>query len=440
MVLRIASIVTLGIALAGCGQSLFDSHGSADGGGGGGDSAVPASCPTPCLADAAGDYDGTARGSTGVWRYLDDMRTRAWTPMGGDINEMTGAGMNRITTCAKHGSSAACADLPGALLVSTSGATSIADPALELTNDTNRNMQLTLRVRVPAGSPEQLVRLYRNSREDVLITALALPGVTLDRLVKIDALAGDRFLLAIAPMAMGATDVAVQLFANPTGAVFPVECVSAYSFETPSTMATSVSDLCHANTMTSLDFDTNPPDPVVRGASAFPELGMALKLVESKYSEATTVTDRPGDTTLQMWVKIDTMPPQGTGSWVFADEDLDVGGGLGVVIFDDTGTTPTIQFGTCTQGSPPGPLMFAEQAVAYPMPTEWHFLRVIHQGGNVTACIDGVKKATYALPAGKLASTIKPRLGRNLFGLPGGAHTDGRIDDVRMFSTALPCE
>lgn len=431
----------LAFALAGCGQSLFDSNDPIDGGGGGDDdSSVPASCPSPCLADAAGDYDGSARGSTGVWRYLDDMRTRAWTPMGEDLDEMTGTGMNRITTCKKHGSSAACADLPGALLITSSGATSLADPALELTNDTNRNIQLTLRVRVPAGAPEQLVRLYRNSREDVLVTALALPGATLDKLIKLDALAGDRFLLAIAPMAMGATEVGVQMFANPTGAVFPAECVSAYSFETPSTMATSASDLCHTNTMTSYDFDTTPADPLVRGAGPFPELGMALQLVESKYSQADTVTDRPGDTTMQMWVKIDTMPASGTGAWVFADEDLDAAGGLGVVIFDDSGTSPMVQFGTCTQGSPPGPLMFAESAVAYPMPTAWHFIRVIHAGGNVTACIDGVKKATYALPAGKMASTIKPRLGRNLFGIPGGAHVNGRIDDVRLYSVALPCE
>ena len=428
------------VVLAGCGQSLFDSHGSVDGGGGGGDSSVPAVCPTPCLADAAGDFDGSDRGSTGLWRYLDDMRTRAWTPMAGDINEMTGAGMNRITTCAKHGNAAACSDLPGALLISSSGATSLADPALELTSNTSQNMQLTLRVRVPSGAPDQIVRLYRNSREDTLVTAIALPGVTLDKLIKVDALAGDRFLLAIAPMAMGATDVAVQLFANPTGALFPAECVSAYSFETPSVMTTMTSDLGHTNAMTSYDFDTNPPEAVVRGAGPFPELGMALQLVESKYSEATTVTDRIGDTTMQMWVKIDTMPPQGTGAWAFADEDLDVAGGLGVVIFDDTGTSPMVQFSTCTQGSPPGPLLFVQTAVAYPMPTAWHFLRVVHKDGTVTACIDGVKKGTYALPAGKMASTIKPRLGRNLFGLPGGAHLDGRIDDVRLFSVALPCE
>lgn len=438
MVLRIA---TIAFVLAGCGQSLFDSHGSVDGGAGGGDSTVPVTCPTPCLADAAGDFDGSPRGSTGVWRYLDDLRPmRAWTPMTGDITAMTGAGDNHITTCAKHGSAAACAALPGALLVSSTGSSSTADPALELTNETNRNMQLTLRVHVPSGGAEQLVRLYRNSREDTLFTALALPGATVDKLVTVDALAGDRFLLALAPTGAGATDIAVQMFANPTGMLFPTECQSAYSFETPSTMATTVADLCHSNTMTSYDYDTTPPDPVVRAAGPFPEQGMALSLAESKYSEATTITERPGDSTMQMWVKIDTMPAQGTGAWVFSDEDLDASGGLGLVIFDDTGTTPMLQFGTCTQGTPPGPLMFAEASVAYPNPLAWHFLRVVHKGGTVSLCIDGVQKGTYALPAGKMASTIKPELGRSLFGQPSGAYTVGRIDDVRLLGVALPCE
>ena len=86
----------LAALVAACNGSLFDSHGSTDGGAGG-DGAVPASCPSPCLADAAGDFDGTPTGSSGHWRYLDDTRNRMWTAMTGDVNEMTGAGMNKIT-------------------------------------------------------------------------------------------------------------------------------------------------------------------------------------------------------------------------------------------------------------------------------------------------------------------------------------------------------
>lgn len=438
MVLRLVLVV----ALAGCGQSLFDSHGSVDGGGGGGgDSAVPATCPTPCLADAAGDFDGTPRGSTGLWRYLDDLRpTRAWTPMTGDADGVTGAGSNAIRTCAKHGNAAACAEIPGALLVSSTGATSTADPAIELTNDTNRNMQLTLRVHVPTGGTEQLVRLYRNSREDTLITALALPGTTVEQLVKLDALAGDRFLLALAPTANGSTDVAVQLFANPTGAVFPTNCQSAYSFEPGTVKPTTVNDRCRTNDLTSNDYTTSNPDPVVLGPGPFPELGDAMKLVDNKYYEAASVFDRPGDTTFQMWVKIDTMPAQGTGAWVFGDEDLDFAGGLGLVIFDDTGTAPSIRVGTCIQGDPPGPNDWSEKTIPYPNPTDWHLLRVVHKAGAVSLCIDGVKKTEYPLAAGKMSSKYKPMLGRYVYSRPIGAYTVGRIDDVRLYNTALSCE
>lgn len=434
VLIRVAAI----LVLAGCGQSLFDSHGSVDGGGGGDDSSVPASCPTPCLADAAGDFDGSPRGKTGVWRYLDDMRTRAWTPMAGDANGMMGVAMNKITTCGKNGSAAACSDLPGALLITSSGATLPADPAIELTNDKNQNMQLTLRVRVPAGAPDQIVRLYRNSREDTLITATATSSATLDRLVKLDGLAGDRFLLSISPMAMGAADVAVQLFANPTGAVFPTECQVAYSFETPSTMTTTVSDLCHTNKLTSYDYTTTPADPVVRAAGPFPELGQAIKLVPDKYYQADTSLERAGDTTTQLWVKIDVMPPSTNGAWVYSDTDLDVGGGVGVVIFEPT--NPTMNTTTCTQGSPPGPLMFAEMTAPYGTPTAWHFIRVVQKGTVVTTCVDGIKKSMYNLPVGKMTSTYAPRLGRNVIWTPAGAYTDGKIDDVRVINTALPCE
>lgn len=422
------------IALAtGCGESLFDSHGSTDGGTG--DGAVPSTCPTPCLADAAGDFDG-ASGTTGHWRYLDDTRNRAWKPMTGDATTVTGAGSNKITTCAANSSAAACAALPGALLVTSTGATSTADPAVELTAVANQNLQLTLRVRVPSGAPEQVVRLYRNSREDTLITAVATPNTTLDKLVTVDALAGDRFLLSIAPMTMGAADVGVHLFANETGAVFPTKCQLAYSFSAPAT-STTIADLCGTNDLTSYDFTTSPADPVVLGPGPFPELGMALDLVPDKYYEAKATLVKSGDTTTQFWTKIDVMPPSTNGAWVFSDLDLDLGGGLGVVIYEPT--SPTVGVSTCTNPNT-NPLLFAETTAPYATETAWHFIRVVHTAGVVSTCIDGVKKAMYDLPMGKLASSYAPRIGRNVIWTPAGAFVDGHVDDVRVFDTALPCE
>ena len=431
----IPRVIWLVALAAGCGGSLFDSHGKPDGGGGGGDDAnVPASCPSPCLADAAGDFDGTPNGSTGHWRYLDDTRNRAWTPMTGNATAMTGAGMNKITTCAKNGSAAACSALPGALLVTSSGATTTADPAVELTVTTKQNLQLALRVAVPGGAPAQIVRLYRNSREDTLVTATAMPSTTLDKVVTVDALAGDRFLLSIAPMAMGATDVGVQLFVNPTGAVFPVTCQTAYSFSAAAS-TTTVADLCGTNTLTAYDFNTSPPDPVLLGASAFPELGMAADIAVDKYYESAAVLTKAGDTTVQMWTKIDVMPPSTNGAWIWSDQDLDLGGGLGIVIYDPT--APKLGLSSCTD---PNALTFVEATAPYPTETAWHFVRVVHTGGVVSVCIDGVKRAMMDVPATKLSSSYAPRMARNVVWTPAGAFRDGHLDDVRVFNTALPCD
>jgi hypothetical protein len=428
----------LAALVAGCGESLFDSHGSTDGGDG--DGAVAASCPSPCLADAAGDFDGTPNGSTGHWRYLDDTRNRMWTAMTGDANEMTGAGLNRITTCAKHGGSDACSALPGALLVTSSGATATADPAIELTTTQNQNIQLTLRVRVPGGQPSQIIRLYRNSREDTLFTGTASANATLDQAVSVDALAGDRFLLSVAPMAMGAAEVGVQLFANPTGAVFPQKCQSAFSFEGTVT-TTSIGDICTpANIANTEDINSMTAPSVSLAPGPFAELGMALHLVMNKYLVETAALSKPGDTTTQLWTKIDTMPAAFSGAWVWSDQDLDAGGGLGIVIYDD-GPGPNLGLSTCTDPSNAN-LSFATATVSYPMPTAWHFIRVVHKADKVSVCVDGVKKGEMdkPVPTSKLTSTYAPRIGRNVTWTPTGAFVDGKIDDVRVFNEALPCE
>ncbi|CAN5909008.1 hypothetical protein BH11MYX3_BH11MYX3_47070 [soil metagenome] len=425
----IRALCVLALA-ASCSQSLFDSHGSTDAGNG----TVPSSCPDPCLADAAGDFDGTPTGTTGHWRYLDDTRNRAWTAMAGDITEVVGAGSNKITTCAKHGGAAACDALPGALLFTSTGATSTADPAIEVTTIQNQNVQLTLRVHVPNGEPEQIVRLYRNSREDVLFTATAMPGVTVEQVVTVDALAGDRFLLAVAPMAMGAAEVGVHLFVNPTGAVFPAKCQSAYSFNSAAT-STTIADQCGANTLTFMDFTTTPPALVVLRDSAFPELGTAADIVPDKYFESKSVLDKAGDTTTQMWVKIDVMPPSSNGAWVWSDQDLDLGGGLGVVIYDPA--APKLGLSSCT--NPNNPLEFVESTSPYNMELAWHFLRIVHTGGVVSVCVDGALKGMMSVPTGKLTSSYTPRLGRNVIWTPSGAFVDGHLDDVRVFNTALPC-
>ncbi|HEV7555144.1 MAG TPA: hypothetical protein VGO00_06820, partial [Kofleriaceae bacterium] len=190
-------VLLIAVVTTGCSQSLFDSHGTTGSGSSGDDAAVPATCQAPCVGDAAADFDGTAAGTTGNWRYLDDHRDRTWTAMTPAADAMTGADpANAITTCTAQPDAPVCQLLPGALLVSSSGSTSPADPAVELTVATAQVVQVSVLARVPDGEPPQQIRLYRNSREDVLFTGIAAPGSTLENAITLDALAGDRFLVA----------------------------------------------------------------------------------------------------------------------------------------------------------------------------------------------------------------------------------------------------
>jgi len=194
------------LACAACSQSLFDAHGPP-----GGDS-ESATCKAPCIADAAVDFDGSAGGKNQMWRYLDDHRNRTWTAMTSGSTTMTGADpANRITSCAANGGAAACAMLPDALLVSSSGATSAADPAIELTSPAQQVLQLSIEVFMASGA-DQTIRLYRNGRPDALFTGVATAGKPLEQTITVDALAKDRFLVAMAPMAAGASDVATEQY------------------------------------------------------------------------------------------------------------------------------------------------------------------------------------------------------------------------------------
>ncbi len=428
------------VTFAGCGQSLFDSRGDNDGDGDGGtDGPIASSCPAGCIGDAATDFDGSPTGSTGRWRYLDDRRTREWTPMTATDNVFIGSDpRTKITTCIDEPTAAACSQLAGALLVSSGGATSAADPALEYTVETSDVIQLTLRVHVPSGTSAQIVRIYRNSREDVLATATAMPGVTLDRAITLDALAGDRFLVALAPDAMGASSVAVQLFVNRTGAVFPSRCQLALNFSAAT--GNTVDNLCGAD-FTYGDYSQMPePVPPVLAAGPFVEHGQAGDITVNHYYKGTDLLDRTGDTTIQMWVKHDALVDP-YGAWIVSDEDLNSGGGLGAVIYDAGGSVQSLDVVTCTCTGPPCNMpTFAIKTVAYPMDQAWHFLRITHTGGMVNICIDGRKVGDLAVPATDLVSTFAPRLGRNVVWNPAGAYFDGALDDVRAFTTALPCE
>jgi hypothetical protein len=427
--------VLLGVALlAGCKQSLFSSGGDdttvdSGTGDGGGDGSIPSSCPATCLADAAADFGMTK------WRYLDDNRNRTWTPMTAAGNVYDGSGDNRISSCANESSAPACSPLPGALLVNTTAAGS-PEPALSYTSTASQVIQLTVRVHVPTGAPDHEVRVYRNSREDVLYTADAAAGTTFERAITLDALANDRFYVGLAAVNGGAEQIGVHVYINKTEDTFPKSCQVALSFD--STASGSVTINSCGSQFVYWD------EPLAEGvtpmltAGPIADLQTGADIPADRYYEGGSVLARDGDTTTQLWVRHDAFISTYSG-WVFSDEDLSDadGGGLGIYIYDQA--APKIGIVSCTNGTT-NPIQFQFAEAPLPSSTAWHFVRVVHTGGMVHLCVDGARVASYPLPAGRMQSTYRPHIGKNVVWTPSGAYFDGAVDDVRVLTGALPCD
>jgi len=429
------------LLLGGCGRLLFDPHG----GDGGADSGtVPSTCPGGCLGDAATDFNGASGGAGNHWRYLEDHRDRSWAPMAMIPAEMVGTDpANRITTCTARPTAPACSALPGALLMSSAGSQSSADPAIEFTAPTNQVIQLSLHAFVPGGAADQLIRLYRNSREDVLFTGTATPGATLAHAITLDALAGDRFLVAVAPVAGGATDVGLQLFVNATGAPFPSTCQLALPFT--STSGATTTDQCHGAVFTHSTYTPNPspgsvsPTAVVLGNGPFPEQGRAVDIKPTDFLQArlSDVLDWSHDVTVQFWVQ----QRQGSalGQWLYSDLDPDFGGGVAVSLLGSGSVS--IDVTACTDPTP-NMVKLGDAYLAYPTTSTWQFVRVVRTGATVSVCLNGQRMASLPVNP-NLPSTFKtynpPNLGADASQGPRSAIFDGLLDDVRTITGALPC-
>jgi hypothetical protein len=435
------------VLLGGCSESLFGARRADQGGDGGGgpDGDVPSSCPAACIADAAADFDGTPRGTGGHWQYLDDRRDRTWSPMTAGTTGMTGADANnRITTCAANPSAPACRALPGALLVSSAGSTSSADPAIEFTAPTNQVIQLSLHAFVPSGA-DQTIRLYRNSREDVLFTGTAAAGNTLSHAITLDALAGDRFLVAVAPIGNGAMGVGLQLFVNATGTSFPSTCQIAVPFE--NTSAGTTKDVCHDSTFAQFIF--SPPSSstmtsVVLGTGPFNQQGSAADIVLHNYIEGRSgyVLDWSRDITLQFWVRLRAaLTP--SGARLFSDLDPEFCGGVEIGISPGTGG-PRLNVRACIDSTlAPNTAVFGQTNAAYLDDGSWQFVRVVRSGGNVNVCLNGARGASLPVelsPSPEFHTYYSPSLGREVASSSSDPLFDGWIDDVRAITGALPCE
>jgi hypothetical protein len=302
----------------------------------------------------------------------------------------------------------------------------------------SRIVQLQLGVYVPNGGASQTVRLYRNSREDVIYSATADAGATLSQMVTLDALAGDRFLVAVAPPGAGAQDIGVQVFVVGDPGSFPQTCQLALPFMTAA--GTAVANACGPEMITSMNYNSAGSDtaiPPTLGAGPFTEQGKAAVFPMDNYYIAPSALARAGDTTVQLWVKNNGVVDTVTEAYAFSDMDLDNTGGITIGIFVSSVTSIlTFSAVTCTETTPQ--LVVDGPFAPYPNDHAWHFIRAVHKGDDLQLCLDGVRVAHGSFP-GKLQSSYPPYLGKNVIWTPSEPAYLGSIDDVRVFSTALPC-
>lgn len=446
---RIALLAALAAAAA-CNHSLFDNRpgGTGSGSDAGSDGpGVPASCPGGCLGDAAANFDGSDTGTTHVWRYLED-QGRAWQAMTLSLVSSTMMGQidaaNQITTCTTRNDAPACRALPGALLMS-SGATSAIDPAIEFTAPRTmpQVLQLSLRAYL-AGGAGQTIRIYRNSREDVLFTSPLTATNLVEHAVVVDALPGDRFLVAISGTE-AASEVAVQFYVNATGQPFPTTCQLALSFTGVTTTTTTVQDPCNKYTFTSFVFDQPPMQttkatPFVSGPGPYPEQMPGIAVAQNMFllrdgPSPLNALDWTHDTTVQMWAQPTMLEQLGADSYLFDDFDIDTCGGMELSVRAAGGQNPRITLHGCTD-----PVTMATDIItpAFPLDSAWHFVRVVRNAAGFDLCIDGAYVASLSVKPGAIASNNPPVLGKPL-PYDEGASYIGGFDDVRAFTAALPC-
>lgn len=437
MVLKALGFAAVLALACGCRQSLFDAHGETKDAAHG-DAPAGATCPAPCLGDSGGDFDGTANGKTGRWRYLDDHRDRTWAPMTAMDNGFVGADpANAIKPCAGSSDSEACQALPGALLISTAGFTTPADPAIEFTADANKTIELQLSVYIPTGGFGQTVRIYRNSREDVLFTGTAHAAATLTQKISLDALEGDRFLVAIAPPALGQPDIGVQLFVAGANATFPTECQLAVPFWGLSGLTTD--NVCNGSKLTAMHDSTAGAAAPVLGAAPYPELGQAANIAQHNFYSAAAILDRPGDVTVDLWLKHTMLVATDDRAWVYSETNnaSDAGGGINVYVYSNQGKLKlvgeTIKTGL-------GMVIPIPAEADYPADQKWHFVRVVHKvDGAIKLCLDGIYK-DMVTAAGTLKAFTPPYIGQDAYYPTDPAAFIGSVDDIRVLNTALPCD
>jgi len=395
---------------------------------------TPDAGPTTCRADAVRNYDGSATGSTGGWRYLSDNRDRSWTPMTAGsalgLSAFVGTGdpAPAVVDCRADPEATVCVDDATSLLL-LPGAD--ADAALEFTIADTGAFTVSGDVRAAAGGADQHLVIYRNTREDVLIERVFdADAVVQSFSVDVEAIAGDRLLLTVFPDSGVAVPVGVHLFVSESVGAFPRACGLTVRFEDVS--APLFTEDCGRVTYTgkieNVGTDLAAPALV---SSVIPELGQAIQLTRGEYLHPTAGAkmDYSGDFTIQMWARI----PEVYSTWqdLFADWSADSDNGIVVAVSSSFTLWASLLF-------PVGQI--AELSFSWPADGAWHFVRVVRRTSNETfrVCLDGTLKASLAFDGTlDVSASERPFIARSVEYSP--PEFQGSLDDVRMFARAYPC-
>ena len=478
---RLAAVALAGALIAACNQSLFGNPGG-DGGApvdagaiidaGDGvvrpdasvsppiDAAVPAGCAAPCVDDAVANYRASA------WAYVEDEPApfaTAYTEMSlvdRDGSEAwVGAGVTlqtalpAIVHCPTAPSYPGCAGVTDKLLLETTEP-DVTHPALMWFPPavTARTYRLTGDWRAPpdapTGTPMTLL-LARNSRFDSALderfSTRALPAA-FD--LEIDVLAGD--VLRLIALSGDASHVPLALSLYVSAARSPSACQMAPDFATTGdTVGVLFPNRCgsaafqdSSDTGDSCDngdprcprtTDAVPPPGVPGRARAFVE-GASIKYrgLPNRYS---------GDFTVQFWAYLDSAGAT-TSETLLADQSCTAERGIAVHRTHLAGTsTSTLRFEVSYEDPTIDRCVDGPVAItAITGDDAWHFFRLTRSTYTeiMSLCIDGKHAGEVGVPRAADISATEPMwLGRNVNQEP--ARFRGRLADVRVLETALPC-
>ena len=434
MVLRLLVAAAL---LAGCKQSLFDSHVEdidgqvGPGGDGGTDGSAPTSCPAPCVGDAVADFTPETQAD---WAYLDDDRS----PTGVAYGAMTWDG----TAWAGVGDPAPTIGKSGDRLLVTSSVDSAGhhDPALAFTVPNDGLYRVSGEFALAEGTAAgamQYLRISRNFRNDTLYEGDYLASsVAAVYDLDLELLAGERYLLSTSPSGPGnPTVLSVSSFISGPRPLSDGTCLMTYTFDGADPLTDACRDLTFTTCPSSVGPDWMTPTETTGVASQF---GNARHFAKEQCLSTPVAMDWSGDFTLQFWMKIEDDDPTTTVHWpygdVLGDMECSAGGGLkmnlgsgiaGVYFFMD-GDTCDVSFTTAAQFN-------------HATDEAWHFYRITRSTATdvVQVCVDG-----DLVGEAPTRDDVDITSGENFhFGNFGTWYPElvGGFDDIRAFKRALPC-